>query len=545
MLLPSTELHVVAADANGVTKTFDSNASDPADRPRGIQFATQLQSGFYTGGFDLRRQIDRDNDDLHKLDDIKFMGADGDTAYEGYVGGLPRSMDETSHTLGVTTAGWMGHAADEPFNDIFVDRDLGGWKETSITRRVALIGSGYRPEGANLNVAPDATGTPGLISTRPGVMNLPVNEFIYDAGEGNLISKLYVGLQTLAGLAAGDANLEVYAIGWSDDAGSDQVISANLKALSTFTFDMSATPRRFVAMFWRYNSAAGGTNGIDYAVRWQQVAAYGDQGIPLVGVGNPPGVAASDVLLNLVGQFAPRLNTAGVQSTSYAIRHLAFREDTTVYDALLKLNSYHQWKLAVWEDRTLHFEPIDLTDWDWEVRHDEIGTTIGLQGDSVEGLRNGIKVQFTNVETGAVEVLLPDDYPELRDDSIDNPANQHGRRMYGTPFVIPFPTIAADALELGRAKLAQDLQPKAPGSFTINRYVRDRSGTWQPAWKVRAGDRVRLTSTLNLSDRPRLIHETSYNHDSGTLTIAVDATLQILEAIFDRQQTARQAAGLA
>jgi hypothetical protein len=539
---PSTELTVVVTDADGNTKTLDSHAPDPTDRPQGIQFGTQLAAGFGAGGFTLTQPIDRDRTDLHMLDDVRIVGNNGDTAYEGFVTELPRSMDDT-HTLSVTTAGWIAHASDEPFTGIYIDRDLSQWGEPSIARRGVWLGLSYNIDGATNAVAPDETGTQGLSSTRQGVLNNAVGEFLYDAGPGNGILRLYIGTQTLVNLTSGDAALAISAAGWNTDNGGGIVSSGEQKTNTTIDFTLSAA-RRYMRLTWQYNSTAGGTAGKDYGVRWRNVAVIGDHGLPLLGTA-PYGVSASDVIKHIAGLYCPLLDTSGVQTATYPISHLVFREQTRPYDAWLRVNTYHLWNLAVWENRVLHYQPLDVSDWDWEVRHDEVGQQIGLQGDSIENLRNGIIVQYTNATTGHVEQLHPDDYAELRDDSVENPANQHGRTLYGDPFVIPFPTTAADALELGRIKLAEDGQPKAPGSFTVTGHIRDRAGNWQPAWKVRAGDRVRLTSSASLSDRPRLIHETSYSHDGRQVTISVDSTLKYIEGYFDRVLTAMAANNLA
>jgi hypothetical protein len=538
---PSTELTVIVTDADGNTKTLDSHAPDPTDRPQGIQFGTQLAAGFAAGGFTLSQPIDRDRTDTHTLDDVRFVGANGDTAYEGFVTELPRSMDDT-HTLSVTTAGWIAHASDRTFTGIYVDRDLSAFGEPSIARRGVWLGLGYSIDGATNAVTPDAAGVQGISSTRQGVLNNAVGEFLYDAGPGSKWSRLYIGTQTLINLVSSDANLAISAAGWTNDNAGGNIGSGEQKTVTTIDFTLSAA-RRFMRLTWQYNSTAGGVAGKDYGVRWRNVAVYGDHGLPLLGTA-PWGVSASDVIKHLAGLYAPMLDTSGVQDTTYPISHLVFREQTRPYDAWLRVNNYHLWLLAVWENKTLHFGPADLTDWDWEVRHDEVGTTVGLQGDSVESLRNGIIVQYTNAATGRVEQLHPDDYAELRDDSVENPANRHGRTMYGDPFVIPWPTTAADALELGRVKLAEDGQPKAPGAFTVTGHIRDRAGVWQPCWRVRAGDRVRLTSSASLSDRPRLIHETQYSHDGRTVTISVDSTLRYLEGFIDRTLTALAAANL-
>lgn len=545
-IIPDTELTVVVTDKDGNTTTLDSHASDPGYRPRGIACGSQQGSGFYTGGFNVSWPIDREHPALHLRDKVQFVGANGEVAYEGFITDLPRSTDsEGRGTLSVQLAGYMADTSRQSFRMPFIDRELSPWGEVSIEQRIDLIAAGWNTDGGNLTIAPDATGAPGMVSTRQGVLNKPINRFVYDAGPGVNIARLYVGTQTLVVLGSGDANLEVFALFWSGDNGEDQVATGDVKTVSSIDADISDTPRRYAVMDWRYNNTAGGTAGVDYGVRWQNVWVIGDHGLSTNDVsGVPQGVTASDVIRYLIGTYCPKLNTAGVQDHNYPIGHLAFRERTKVYDALLKVNSFALWQIAVWENGTVHYGPADLTKADWTIRHDEVGNQIGLQGDSVEQLRNGIIVSFTNVATGAKEELHPDDHPELRDDDPENPWNAHGDKAYGDPFEIPFPVTQANALELGRIRLLEDNQVKAPGAFTVGPWIRDSSGMLRSVSEVRAGQTIQLVSSATLSDRPRLIVETSYNHDSRTATIAVDSTLRLLDGFVDRALNALTAAGL-
>jgi hypothetical protein len=547
MTLPNIEILVIVTDGDGVNKTFDSQAPDPGDRPRGIRFATQLGSGFYTGSFSLSRAIDRDNDDIHVLDAVQFVLASGETVYEGYITDLPRSMDSDGHTLDVNIAGWIQHVSDEPFTEIFVDRDLSAWGPGSSARRGVLL-PGFGQIAAP-SVSPDPSGRQALITGFTGAWAAaaqPISEAWYDIGQGNSIGRITATWTKNLKINHGDPNYQWDAVLCTDDLAAVFDWSGNLLGGGPAAVNLPASTddRRYALLQVLHQTAAGGIDGTDYAIEWSDVAVHGNQGIPLVGATAPYAVGASDVIRYLAARYAPLLDAAGVADMPYPISHVVFR-DVTLYDALLQLNSYaYLWAFAVWEDRTLHYAPIDLTDWDWEFRHDEVGNQIGLHGDSVTDLRNGIIVTFTNAATGMVERLHPDAYDELRDDSIDNPANAHGRRMYGQPYTIPFATTRSDALELGRLKLLEDNQVKGPGQFTKTAHVKDRSEQTQPVCMVRAGDRGRLTSSANLSDRPRLIHETSYDHDTQTLTTSVDAPARSLDVFVDRVQTALLAAGL-
>lgn len=543
-IIPDTALTVIVTDAAGNTKTLDSHAPDPCDRPMGISFGSQQGSGFYTGSFTLSNPIDRERDDLHLRDKVQIIGANGDTAYEGFVTDLPRSTDSDGQgTLTVQVAGYMADAGRQTFRMPFVDRDFGSWQPASRTREVNLIAGAYSPR--QFRTAPDATNGRGALILEIGetwtASDKPISLAVYDTGPNALVASLYYDFETTQ--SGGSWVLAIQARDTDDQSGALNQNSANLTAASGSGYYTPASAARFWELA-HYFDAAGGAAGAVLLATFRDLAIYGNHGLPLIGDTNPKGVAASDVIRYLVDTYCPKLNTAGVQDTTYPIAHLTFRERTKVYDAIMRINNYHLWQFSVWEGGTVHYAPVDMSEWDWEIRHDEVGNQLALQGDSVENLRNGIIVSFTNVATGSVEELHPDDYPELRDESVDNPYNMHGDKAYGEPFPAPFPTIRDNALELGRMRLLEDNQVKAPGSFTAGPWIRDRSGQLQPVWKVRAGDRIRLTSSASLSDRPRLIHEVQYGHDGRSATVAVDSTLRYLESFVDRTMNALQAAGL-
>ena len=107
---------------------------------------------------------------------------------------------------------------------------------------------------------------------------------------------------------------------------------------------------------------------------------------------------------------------------------------------------------------------------------------------------------------------------------------------------MPWPCSLEDAIQFGRVRLAEWNQPRAAATFRVRGWIRDRAGHWQPANRVKYGDRIVITNHPN--HRVRLIHQTEYDDDTKTLQVAVDNTFQRLDAYVARQQGALAANGV-
>lgn len=535
MTLPPLGLSVNVTDAAGNVTRWASDAPKARDRPRNLGFGSQQMQGFASFSCDLPRRIDRDYFDLSLYDDVEVVGDDGSTAWEGRVSSTPRSAD-TSHSIGVQAVGWMAHARDRKFQMPFVDRDVSQWQGT--LRIAALLVGGLSLGDFSFSATQGQ-----LVCALPNqaVGPLAIAEVWYAAPRGVKVASVqYKGKATSlpAGWGAGSTNFGA-PDGSIAVAATSPILDDTLRSLP-FTM-------RYASLYV-YAAGIGGTPASGAAVAYSKLAAYGDHGVPLF-TGDPTepqGVRASDVLKYLFSRYCPLLDPSGIQTTDYVIQHLVFRDPTDPYDAVLDINKYHLWDCSVWEKRKVFYGPTDYTDYDWEVRLDDPGVSVTLQGDSTDDLANGIAVTFTDPLTGITERVTPDEFPELRDESYEHPATRHGIPVW-TEYQISEPVLLASALQIGRTALAEYNAPKAPGTITTGPYVRNRAGKWKQAWKVRSGDRIVITSSTSLSDRPRVCHEVSYTHGPsgiGSATVAVDSTMKTLPAIIDRISTALTAAGL-
>jgi len=538
------DLSVEVTAAGGARYRWDSN-QDPGSRPQGLGWRTKIGEGFSDGQAQLSRRIDRDYPDLELVNNVAIIGADGSVAYEGRISAMPRELS-TVHSIGVTLTGWMAHARDRKFTEVYVDRDISAWGPPSRGRRSVNLASNFSPVDPDTS-ADQVDAAAGVSTHIDGSWQspyIPVGEAWYDAGAGLVVTR--VGYFWRRGATnVGTAAPWTWAVlTSSDDKGTATFSSGNLVAAGPAGgyFTPASFTHRYALVQMLYNGTPAGADGARFSVDWYKLAVYGTSLPTYTGEpGEPEGVYAADVIRDIARRFCPLLDTTGVQDTNYVIQHLAFKDLTDPYDAFLEVNKYHLWHLGVWENKRLDFRPYDLTDYDWEIRTDDAGTEFSPQGPSVDTLFNGIVVSYTDILSGTRNVLTPSTNAELEDTSPDNPWNKQGIDHWDE-ISLSTPTLGAQALQIGRAVLADRNRPKTPGTITVNGYVRDRAGNRQPVWKIRAGDTISVTNFPN--DSPRLIHETSYEDSTKTNTLSIDAPASTIDALFDRQSMALTAKGL-
>lgn len=526
------DLYHEVTTSSGARYKWDANQA-PGSRLTNFSFRTKIGEGFSDANGQLARRIDQDYPDLNLIDSFVSTGADGSIAYEGRNSAMPRDLGDR-HSIGITLAGWMALAKDRKFTEIYDDRQLGGWQDAPLARRLvnalASIPQGRIPvsirNGGIEWAPPNAALTTGERT-----------ELVYDAGVGHAISRVeYQGRRVGA-----FTNFEAPTLFTSDTADfSGTVDSTALTLNDTPQTATGFTPRRYAMI--RVAVSANVTPAAGHLQTFSVLSVFGNSGVPLVASGSFNGVTASAAIKNIAARYCPLLDTSGVQDTSYAIEQCAFIDRTFPYDAWLELNKYHLWHLGVWDNRQLVFRPYDLTDYDWEIRTDDPGTTFSPQGPSTDSLFNGIAVTYTDLLTGLPNTITPETDSTVADTSPENPWNQHGIQHWDE-LSLSSPTSSTAAALLGQAALADRNRPKTPGTITVRGYVRDRAGNQQPAWKVRAGDTIATTNFPN--DTPRLIVETDYNDEAKQVSLSIDKPFALLDAYLDRQANALQAAGLA
>lgn len=547
------QLHAEIEDLNGRIFRWDADAPDPRDRPQGLYFRTQRGDGFADASCTLNRRIDQDYADLGLFNTLRLISLAGEIVYEGRITGFPRASDPTSQTFQVNAAGWMSHANDRTFQEIYVDRDLSAWTQPSVQRRANLIGAGLATKGETGTAEEDVTtGQAALRQSLLGAWSASNQVEAWYYGGGVVLASLYYAWKrgNPASMGAGGSEWSWSGVLSTDDLTTASDSSGDLEAAGpgTGTVTASASNRLFAALILLI-STAGGAEGVEYPIFWTCLAVYGNHGLTKRGTASATtaqGFYASDLVTNIVSRFCPKLDVSGgtIDATTYVVQQSAYKTPTLPYAALQDVNKFHQYELSVWEGRKFYFtQPTPLTEYDWEVRTDDPGVKLNLQGDSIEDVANGIVVIYTDLITGKQQTLTPETNTSLADTSVTNPANLAGIQKW-TTVTVPFATLAADALQIGIAELAEASRPKSPGTIDVGTQIRDRNGNWQPAWRVRCGQRIAITNHPN--DAPRRVIDTRWNDTpfQQGLQITVDNKSNRMDALFDRILSGRAAAGI-
>jgi hypothetical protein len=527
---PPAEINAEVVLPSGDRIRWDSAAPNVENRPLSPTFTSESGKGFAAGSVTLTRPTERDWPELGLLNELILRTATGRTVYQGRAQGVP-----VSDTFQFDCDGWWSHGEQRTMTEVLIDRDLGRWEGPRLSRRTLLVALSNTPITEPAVSPDDIDKLMALRLSMPPSPASPVpwSEAWYDAGSSRVAAIYYDMISVSASGDFGFIGTATDELGTGALSTADLLTGTNSTDVDTFT---PSTPARFGRAF-AYRS--GTANTAEKSMTLRKLTVVGDHGIPTVThPEGTPAVTASEAIKYLASKYAPKWDVSGVQDTSYPIPHATWNEPITASDAIKQLNSYHLWKLGVWEDRRLEFAPYDLAVADWQVANGIDGVSVEYQGDTTENVFNGCSVTFTDF-SGLQQRLTPEDTDDLKDEAEWIAANQWGDQAW-LEITVSWPTTADDAVTIGNIALASANQAKRPSTITVPMHIKDINGSWWPSSYVRADQTILVTNQH--TPVPRLITRASWSNH--VLTITTDNAIDTMEAFNQRIGTALTANGL-
>lgn len=540
-----SRLVVSVTHADGTVSRFAPDEPDAENIAANISFSTSVPgSGFKDGAFVLNRSLTRTYADESLFDNVSITGPGGEVAWQGYVAQLPREQGETA-SVTVGCLGWSAALKWNTFREIYRDPDISHWNtEPSIARRAALLAGGtkYMLKGTSETVWD--TGTPALRlkhnDSYADATYKPLAEVWYDAQGIGLGSVYYYGATAQYNGALG-ADWTVAVLLSSDDLLTANDTTGDIGSGASGTLSTSGA-RKFAALQMYYTTTYAG-DSFDRWADFYNLVAYGTHGLTKRGTEPDAGFYASDIIANAVSRTCSFLDTSGVDDTSFVVPYAVFTDPTDAGSVIEQMNAYHLYDWGVYEGPRgykggLFFRAPDASRLTWQARLAD-GAKLSLEGDDATAdIINGMVVRYTDFY-GKQKVYAPTGYSpadntsaDLLDSSETNPVNSHGLgNKYGL-LELSNPTSDDAALQIGSAALAQKLTPRRRGSITLTGTVRHPTEGMVPVWRVRAGDWIVVTDRTD--DVVRQITDTTYDHESRTLTATIGGTPQRLDAIMER-----------
>lgn len=528
----SSRLTVLAQTPNGRSYRWAKDEPNAANVPNGISFSTTIPGGFESASLTLPRRPNVNYGDLVEFTNIRIEGPGGVLAWEGRLEGAPKSSGN-DRSVSPQLVGWQAALEDDQTAVMpYVDRDLGHWQDQTAQRRVNLyasLGGAAYNVMSGFEVESDST-SPALrlnLDSRASVG--AISEAWYDS-KTTLGSIYYTW--TGRNLASGDVGRIDGAsdtVATSITSGTDVVTGASGTGTATET---SVSGYRFaIALLARVASAI--STDADRDLRLSTVAVYGNHGLTKRGTEPAAGFYASDIIGHAVATWAPSLSTS-VDQTGFVIPHIAFLDFTTAADIVREANRFHLNDWAVWDDKTFHYYEPGARGRTWRARVGECN--LQEAGPQVDKMWNGVLVSYPDVDgttrtvgpTGSVADATD---ANLTDSDPSNPVNAAGLRRW-VKLDSSTVTTQAGAIEIGRRFLLQSAQINNSGQADLIGTVEDDHGVSRPAWQVRAGDYISFIDSSQTE--PRKIIRTTYDADSATCSIDLDAPAEGLDALLER-----------
>jgi hypothetical protein len=426
----------------------------------------------------------------------------------------------------------------------FIDRGLSQWGDPSAARRSVVNGLEKINQNGQVSVAPaggvGAESTPAAIIHSWGEMNS--SAAVPDACEswypspGIELGEILLDFANVKGGSGGAWANQIWALINDASLGAEKLHDFNATSASHQAFAIATG--KFYLLLQSYYPGTAVSAG-DWEDQWQNLVVLGRQGLALQGEWPKVGFTAKQMLEYAIPLYTYlRVEGEAIEDDGYVIPQAWFSEPGSMATVVKELTKYGLLDWFVKHDKLfeIRFPGTYGRNWQayagaselkgtgedgqrlWDrivVRYQDVDgstRTVGWRGSGASSESEAL--QITDPDHPAVKVGYP------REDLLD-------LRGISTP---------ERALEVGERWLEEANELPNAGTATLRGYIPDDKSVMRPVSQVEEGDWIRFPDAGSGGTGYRKIVAYSYDHETRTCEVNLDAPPEAIQALLERMQ---------
>lgn len=518
-----------------------------------IKLSDEMPGGDKEGSTVLARNPRIPWPDLAPFSDISVYGPGVNEVGRYRLDKAPES-DGDRMAIDPAAVGWKACLDDDDKSIIgpgFIDSDLSKWGELSTARRLVLSeakikliasvsvgGSPVNPEDVGAAIIVDFNGMTTLEAP-----DTEAGEVDYDSGGIDIGSVRYNNLGDLSGGGANSDWESDISIGRTDTFGPGSISGTDhdASAASNKSVDATGPGFKFARIRNRFAAASEGAP-LTRIFGWQP-KVIGNHGLTPQGTWPNIGFTCSQMLGYAIPLYTPLEcdPEEDLEDSGYIIGQAWFSDPGPLSQVVQELTKYELLDWFVYGKRfqlrrpgtygrkwQAYAGPSGLQEQGEDAARSWKEIVVRWQDVDGKSYTVGPPGSGAHVETAALEVTDPD-HPAVKAEEAYGP-NFNRKDLLDLGGI----STAARAIEVGERWLKEANLLSRSGSCTLSGYVLDDRGIMRPVSQVRAGDEIRFPDSGDSSYRR--ITSRSYDHNSRTTSLSLDAPSQGLSALLERLQ---------
>jgi hypothetical protein len=511
----------------------------------GITKSGEMSGGHKEAGGLLPRDPRVDYPDLATYLDVLLEEPGGEIVWGGRLNQKPESDGERM----VIEPKAVGHqAALEDRNGLigpgFIDCDLTKWGNPP-NPRVADLGAAYKLNEGSTELRPGTSGSSALVLAFSRLANgfppTGVVEAWYDS-QGVEIGEVLCEVANYDEGAGGSGKM---AAPWSvnlqvsdDDQASTVDVTPSLLAATPKLDSVVSTGSRKYAFVQMLLAMAFTADG-DWRAEFAHLPVLGRHGLALQGEWPNVGFTAKQMLEYAIPLYTYlRVEPDAIEDGEYLISQAWFSEPGSMAAVVKELTKYELLDWFVMEDKVFQVRFPGTYGRRWQA----YAGPSELKEAGEDGSRSWaeILVRYQDVDGSTRTVGPPGSGANVESETLKIIDPDHPAVKAGIPRedLLDLRGISTSerALEAGERWLQDANELSHAGEATLTSYLMDDKAVFRPVAQVQPGDWIRFPDAGSSGTDYRKIVVASYDHDSRTCNVNLDAPSEAIQALLERFQ---------